>query len=78
MHYLFIYLGFVSNGEFNYFRRKGYSRPLSVFRIRSLVRAKYSRMKVAVMESMLTPKGIYLQCTCTCMCIPYATCYFLL
>ncbi len=48
-HSLIVYtlnllLGFVSNGEHNELRAKGYTRPVSIFNIKSVVRAKYSRM----------------------------------
>ena len=36
---------------------KGYSRPLSVLKIRSLVRNKVARMSVSKMEAMLCPVG---------------------
>ena len=49
--------GFVSDGEFNYLRTKGYTRPLSVIQIRSDVRRKYSRMSHTALLSMLTPTG---------------------
>ncbi len=48
-----IIIGFVSNGEFNYLRTKGYTRPLSVLQIRSIVRKKYSKIK----------KNLFFQCT---------------
>ena len=54
-------LGFVSNGEYNSFRSKGYTRPLSVFQIRSLVRNKYARMNVKSMKAMLNPIGTYVK-----------------
>ena len=59
--------GFVSNGEYNVFRVKGYSRPLSVLKIRSLVRNKIARMSVSKMEAMLCPVGKKITCTCICM-----------
>ena len=49
-------IGFVSDGEFNYMRSKGYTRPLSVLQIRSNARNKYSKKAKATMLSMLTPK----------------------
>ena len=49
--------GFVCNGEFNYLRAKGYTRPLSVLQIRAEVRAKYSKMSQRMMKAMLTPKS---------------------
>jgi hypothetical protein len=48
--------GFCSDGEFNTLRNRGYTRPLSVFAIRSDVRSKYARMSVATMKAMLTPE----------------------
>jgi hypothetical protein len=48
--------GFVSNGQFNYLRNKGYSRPLSVLHIRADVRSKYSRKKKSELLDMLSPK----------------------
>lgn len=53
-----IHVGFVSNGEYNSFRAMGYTRPLSVLKIRSMARNKYSKMSVSKMESMLLPIGI--------------------
>ena len=47
--------GFVSDGEFNYLRSKGYTRPLSVLHIRSTVRKKYSQLGLQTLSSMLTP-----------------------
>ena len=62
--------GFVSNGEYNVFRSKGYTRPLSVLRIEADVRQKYTKMGQQKMLNMLTPK-----CECTCSytvtCIMY-------
>ena len=52
-----IFSGFVSNGEFNYFRTKGYTRLLSVLKIQTDARNAYSRAKEDVMLSMLTPLG---------------------
>ncbi|XP_064390678.1 uncharacterized protein LOC135338466 [Halichondria panicea] len=46
--------GFVSNGEYNVFRHKGYTRPLSVFQIQSQARKKYSSMSVKRMKEMIT------------------------
>ena len=51
-----IHAGFVSNGEFNYLRRKGYTRPLSVLQIRNDVRVKYSKLSQKTLLAMLTPK----------------------
>lgn len=50
-------IGFCSNGEFNSMRNRGYTRPISVFLIRSQVRAKYARLSESTMLAMLTPKG---------------------
>ena len=55
-HVLFA-VGFCSDGEFNSLWNRGYTRPLSVFTIRSDVRSKYAKMK-----AMLTPKGMYKYC----------------
>ena len=52
-------MGFVSNGEFNYLRSKGYSRPLSVLQIGTAVRNKYSRISQTVLLDMLSPKGVF-------------------
>ena len=51
-------IGFVSDGEFNYMRSKGYTRPLSVLQMWSNARNKYSKIKKTTMLSMLTPKGM--------------------
>ena len=48
-------LGFTSNGEHNSIRNRGYTRPLSVFQIRSDLRSKYSRMSERALADMLTP-----------------------
>ena len=48
--------GFSSDGEFNYLRTKGYTRPLSVLQIRSDVRNKYSKFSLRKLLAMLTPK----------------------
>lgn len=50
-------VGFCSDGEFNSLRSRGYTRPISVFAIRSDVRSKYARMSQKKMMSMLTPTG---------------------
>ena len=50
-------VGFCSNGEYNSLRNQGYTRPLSILRIRSDVRSKYARMSKQAMLAMLTPKG---------------------
>ena len=38
-----LFTGFVSDGELNYLRLKGYKRSLSMLQIRSDVRKKYSK-----------------------------------
>ena len=43
-YYLCILIGFCSNGEYNAMRSQGYTRPLSVFKIRSNVCSKYAKM----------------------------------
>ena len=48
--------GFVSDGEFNYMRSKGYTRPLSVLQIRTNVRTKYKKIHQRTLLAMLTPK----------------------
>ena len=55
--YIFSVTGFVSDGEFNFLRAKGYTGPLSVFQVRSNVRNLYSRMSSRKMLGMITPKG---------------------
>jgi len=56
---LFSLIGFCSDGEFNSLRNRGYTRPLSVFAIRSDVRSKYARMREGTMKAMLSPIGRY-------------------
>ena len=51
--------GFVSNGEYNSMRVKGYTRPLSVLQIRSQARKKYSRMGFKTMLEMVTPQSMF-------------------
>ena len=48
--------GFVSNGEFNYLRTKGYTRPLSVLQVRTNVKNKYAKIGAKALSAMLTPK----------------------
>ena len=57
LQYLYSITGFVSDGEFNFLRAKGYTRPLSVLQVRSNVRNMYSRMSLRKMLGMITPKG---------------------
>ena len=67
--------GFVSNGELNFLRSKGYIQPLSVLRIHTEVRNMCSKLRLNVLLGMLSPKGtvvcilVYnnVQCTCRCM-----------
>lgn len=40
-------------------RYKGYTRPLSIFKIRADVRSRYSRMSEHAMMDMLTPICMY-------------------
>ena len=49
-------LGLCTDGEFNSLRNQGYTRPLSIFKIRNDVRSKYAKMSKQRMLSMLTPK----------------------
>ena len=51
-----IAVGFTTDGEWNSLRTKGYSRPLSVFQIRSDARSKFSRMSLKRMIAMITPQ----------------------
>lgn len=55
----FLNLGFCSDGEFNSMRSQGYTRPLSIFKIRSSIRSKYAKSSKKKMIDMLTP-------TCYC------------
>ena len=54
---ILLHVGFVSNGEYNVFRAKWYTRPLSVLRLRSLARNKFARMSVSKMEKIISPTG---------------------
>ena len=47
-------VGSVSSGEFNSLRAKGYTRPISMFVVRSQVQNKYAKMSHKAMASMLT------------------------
>lgn len=47
-------IGFCSNGEYNAMRNQGYTRPLSILKIRSNVRSKYAKMSKKRMISMLS------------------------
>ena len=69
--------GFVSNGEYNNFRVKGYTRPLSVIQLMLNARRKYSQMGVKNMRAMLIPQGEHSSvCTCSCvrLCVMVAMC----
>ena len=59
VHVPYIHVDSVSNGEFNSLRAKGYTRPISIFAIRSQIRNKYARMSHKAMASMLTPSKYY-------------------
>ena len=52
-------IGFVSNGEYNVFRLKGYTRPVSVLKVRSSARSKFSSIAISTMEKMFDPTGMY-------------------
>jgi len=53
-----LFPGFVSDGEFNNLRLKGYMRPLSVLQIRSDVRKKYNKLSSKKLQAMLTPQSM--------------------
>ena len=58
---LYMYFtGFVSNGEYNSMRAKGYTRPLPVLQIKAEARAKYCSVGLKTMLEMLTPVSKYL------------------
>ena len=46
-------VGFVSNGEYNAFRVKGFTR----LKLRSDARNKFSSTAISTMEKMLTPQN---------------------
>ena len=54
----FTCLLFIGNGEHNVLRAMGYTRPVSVLRIKSEVKARYSRMSVKKLCAMITPNGM--------------------
>ena len=56
-----ICVGFCSNGEHNVLRSQGYTRPLSILKIRSTVRSKYAKMSKSRMIKMLSSEGLVLQ-----------------
>lgn len=47
----------MSNGEHNELRCTGYTRPVNVLKIKSDMRAKYSKMSVKKLMRMITPDG---------------------
>ena len=53
----------MSDGEFNYLRMKGYTRPLSVLQIQADGRRKYSRLSSKKLLAMLTPKSKFMSIT---------------
>jgi len=53
---MYIYfLGFTTDGEWNSYRTRGNTRPLSIFQICVDVRAKYSCINLNKMIKMITP-----------------------
>ena len=57
MHIKSIYLlGFISDGEFNYLRMRGYTQPLTVLQIRADVRKKYSNLPHKKLVANVDPK----------------------
>ena len=52
--YLCFCAGFVANGEYNVLRSNGYTRPLSVFKVRADTRGKYAKMGKKKMLRMIT------------------------
>ena len=57
-YYIVSFTGFVSNGEFNYMRTKGFVRPLSILQIRSDARKTYAGLGEKTLRAMLTPLGM--------------------
>ena len=49
--------GLVTNGEFNSFRTRGTTGPVSIIAIRSNFRSKFAKMGKKKMLSILTPLG---------------------
>ena len=41
------------------FRLKGFTRPVSVLKLRSAARSKFTSTALSTMEKILTPKGEY-------------------
>ena len=58
--YGYLFLGFVTDGEWNSLCTKGNTRPLSVLQIRADVRTKYSHMRLKKITGMLTPLCMYI------------------
>ncbi len=57
-------------------RYKGYTRPLSVFKIRADVRSRYSRMSEHAMMDMLTPiRTLHYHNYTLTMCFLHVCCY---
>ena len=50
--------GFVSNGEFNYLKSKGYTRPLSILQICTDVHNMNSHFKESVLLNLLSQVGM--------------------
>ena len=48
-------IGFVANGEYNAMRAKGYTRPLSVLKVKAQVRTKYGKIGKRKLLEMITP-----------------------
>ena len=51
-----VFIGFTTDGEWNSLHAKGYTRPLSVFQIRSDARRKYAHMSLQKMIAMISPQ----------------------
>ena len=45
------------NGEYNELRNMGYKRPVNVLKIKSDIRAKYSKMGEKKLFKMINPRG---------------------
>ena len=52
-----LFVGFISNREFNFLRLKGNMCPLSILQVHNNVHNIYSRMGLQKMLAMITPKG---------------------
>ena len=75
--------GFVSNGEFNYLRSKGYTRSLSVLQIRSELQNKYNRYNENTTWNTITKRlgsisvcvcAYACACACACECVCVCVC----